>query len=118
MENDLEEEPESIASLMGIEASPPSADSPREGRFSVLRITGLCLALMVLSLVLWLDGSIYGVSITFGSAIAILLAGIAIPLVLLVHDSKRPFWALFHRCSPLVLRNPFQILSMQMFPSG
>lgn len=89
MEDNLEDEPESIGSLLGMEPPPLSADSPREGRFSVLRVTGLCLALLVvLSLVLWLDGSIYGVSITFGSAIAILLAGIAIPLVLLARFKK------------------------------
>jgi hypothetical protein len=87
MENDLEEEPESIASLMGIEASPPSADSPREGRFSALRGTGLCLALMVLSLFLWMNGFSLDF-ITFGSAITILLAGIAIPLVLLARFKK------------------------------
>ena len=106
MENDLEEEPESIASLMGIEASPPSADSPREGRFSALRLTGLCLALMVLSLFLWMNGFSLD-SITFGSVIAILLAVIAIPLVLLVRFKKtfpgfltQAFAACFARRSP------------------
>jgi hypothetical protein len=106
MENDLEEEPESIASLMGIEASPPSEDSPREGRFSVLRLTGLCLALMVLSLFLEMNGFSLD-SITFGSVIAILLAVIAIPLVLLVRFKKtfpgfltQAFAACFARRAP------------------
>ena len=87
MENNLEDEPESIGSLLGMETPPPSPDSPREGRFSALRGTGLCLALMVLSLFLWMNGFSLDF-ITFGSAITILLAGIAIPLVLLARFKK------------------------------
>jgi len=87
MENNLEEEPESIASLLGMDTPPPSEDSPREGRFSMLRLTGLLLALMVLSLFLLMNGFSLD-SITFGSVIAILLVGIAIPLVLLVRFKK------------------------------
>ena len=55
MENNLEDEPESIASLLGIETPPHSPDSLREGKFSVLRITGLCLASALLLLMLFLN---------------------------------------------------------------
>lgn len=106
MEKNLEEEPESIASLLGVEVPSPSSDSPREGRFSALRGTGLCLALMVLSLFLEMNGFSLD-SITFGSVIAILLAVIAIPLVLLVRFKKtfpgfltQAFAACFARRAP------------------
>ena len=55
MENNLEEEPETIASLLGVEVPSPSPDSPREGKFSALRITGLCLASALLLLTLLLN---------------------------------------------------------------
>ncbi|SVB35964.1 uncharacterized protein METZ01_LOCUS188818, partial [marine metagenome] len=87
MENNLEDEPESIASLLGVEVPPPAPDSSQYGKFSALRVTGLFLALLVLSLFLWIDGFSLD-SITFGTTMGILLAGIAIPLLLLVRFKK------------------------------
>jgi hypothetical protein len=55
MENNLEDGPESIASLLGMETPPPAPDFSREGQFSALRVTGLLFASAILFLMLLLN---------------------------------------------------------------
>jgi len=105
MEKNSEHEPESTASLLGMEASPSSEDSPIEDRFSALRIAGLCLAIFVQLFFLWIHGFSLN-SITFDSIITVFFANIAIPLVLIIRF-KKTFLSFVSRLPVACFKKPF-----------
>ena len=87
MENNLEEEPESIASLLGMEPPPPSPDFPREGKFSVLRVLGLLSAFCFLVFFLFLLG-ISQNEITVGTMVWVIAVSLVPSLFLLIRFGK------------------------------
>jgi len=87
MENDLEEEPESIASLMGIEVPPPAMDSSQQGKFSALRVLGLLSAFCFLVFFLFLLG-ISQNEITVGTMVWVIAVSLVPSLFLLIRFGK------------------------------
>lgn len=88
MEKNSEHEPESIASLLGVEVFPPSADSSQYGKFSALRITGLFLALCVLVSFTYFSGGISGDGITVSTIVWVISVCLVPPLFLLMRYGK------------------------------